>query len=165
MKCLKLFYIGVFTSLAIACSSDDNSKEADDANNSNEISDEPFSGTINESPYASQYAFGELQVDDDGAEELKFYVSDIEFNCNSDFSDISYDITGTVLTEQLGFQITTITTDTGSGKANQIGEVVDLVSINDDEAVVKVRTAGENYTLEGKFTVTICSNIEIAETN
>ncbi len=166
MKYLKLIYAGVLMSLALACSSDDSSNNKDDdSDNSNEISNEPLSGTINESPYLHKYAFGELQLDGDGAEELKFYVSDIEFDCNSDFGNISYDIRGTVLTSQLGFQITTIATNTGSGIANQTGEIVDLVSINDLEAVIKVRTDGENYTLEGKFTVTICSDLEIVETN
>lgn len=165
MKYLKLIYVGVLISMALACSSDDSNNNDEDSDNSNEISNEPFSGVINQSSYLYKYAFGELQLDDDGNEELKFYVSDIEFDCNSDFNDISFDIRGTVSASQLGFQIATIATNTGIGIANQTGEIVDLVSITDDEAVIKVRTDGENYTLEGKFTVTICPDLETVETN
>lgn len=166
MKYLKLFYLSVLMSLALACSDDDSGDNNEaEPNESNEISNEPFSGTINQVPFESKYAFGFLQLDGNEETELKFYVSENEFDCNDDFNKISYDVRGTVLIDQLGFQVTTIATDTDNGIANQTGELIDLVSIDGEEAVVKVRTSGNEYTLEGKFTVTICPNLEIKETN
>lgn len=159
MRYLKFLMLSVLMSLFFACSNDDDSSSGDnDNNNSNEISDRDFSGTINGVAFLAEYAFGELTSDDQGVEALRFYVSDTEFDCTDNLEDVNFDVRGTVVTEQLGFQITTIATNTGDLIDNQTGQGVDLVSINETEAVIKVKTFSDNYTLEGQFTVTICPN-------
>ena len=175
MKYVKLFYVGVLMSLAMACSSDDdNSTVNEDPDNSIEISNEPFSGTIGVSSFVVQSAIGQITfeafvdgqfIENDGIEKLAFKISSSEITCINDFDSVGFTVSGVVETGQLGFQITEIKTSTPTGTAIQSGGPVELVSINGNEAVIKIRTVGNNYALEGKFTVTICPSNEIMETN
>lgn len=164
MKYFKFLILSVFMSLFFACSSDDDSSTVD-TDNSNEISNEPFSGIIDGEEYAPEYAFGYLTfkgvvdgefVDNDGVEKLEFFLSDLEFDCSTEIEAIRYDVTGTIITSQLGFQTAGITTMADGVSSNETGGLVELVSINAEEAIIKVKTSGDTFALEGKFTVTIC---------
>ena len=156
MAWFRFLLLSVFMSLFLACSSDDDSSN-EETSNLNEISDEPFSGTIDGEAYAPEYIFGYL-IDEgnEDIEKLEFFLSDLEFDCSTAIDEIRYDITGEVFTNQIGFQITTISTQANGTTSNQSGGLVELVSINAQEAVIKIKTSGSTFALEGKFTVTIC---------
>ena len=169
MKYFKIVSIGFLMSLLIACSSDDDQTNVTDNGTGDvldEISDNPFSGTIDDIEFEVGGSKGELTfagvdedlrpIENDGVEKLKFILRATDFDCDIDFDRDSFAVSGIVETEQIGFQITNIETATAAGIVNESGGLVELVSINDTEAVIRIKTLGEDYDLEGRFTVTIC---------
>jgi len=164
MKYVRLFYVSMLMGLTIACSSDDDG-DGSNTNNSGEISNEPLSGTIAGDSFEVQSAIGQITfeafvdgmfIENDGIEKLEFKLSANDINCLNDFDTANFTVSGIIETEQLGFQLTDIRTVTPTGTGVQSGGPVELVSINDNEAVIKIRTTGESYELEGRFTVSIC---------
>lgn len=156
MMYFRFLALSVFMSLFLACSSDDDSSNEEE-DDSIEISDEPFSGIIDGEEYAPEYIFGNLiDEGEEDLEKLEFFLSDLEFDCSTAIDEIRYDVTGDVFTSQIGFQIRTITTQANGVSSNQSGGLVELVSINTEEAVIKIKTSGSTFALEGRFTVTIC---------
>lgn len=176
MKYLKLVTTGFLMSMLFACSSDDDANDTSDGNgNTFEISDEPFSGTIDDENFTLAAANGEItfegfedgaDVENDGVEKLRFALSSTDFDCGVDFASERFDIEATVITEELGIQNTSITTVTATGIITQARGMAEIVSINETEAEIKILTSGAdldaNYNLEGLFTVTICPEPQIS---
>lgn len=177
MKFSKVVFTGFLMSLIFACSSDDdgNPTSSGPGVNTIEISDEPFSGTIDDEDFILAAANGEITfrgfvngdfVENDGIEKLRFAISNTDFGCGVDFDTERFDITATVVTDEEGIQNTSIATVTATGIVTQALGLAEIVSINDTEAEIKILTSGAdldaNYELEGLFTVTICPEPQIS---
>ena len=169
MNNLKLIVCLISSIFLNACSSDDdNSSSGSDLNL---ISDRSFTGTINGEKFIPVAGNGRITfagfkdgsfVDDDGIEKLSVRISDETFTCNDIIFTEQTNISVTIPTEAKESQkLNVVTVISGNASpVNDLNGLAQVVSINDTEAVVKIKTdfelTGTTFNLEGKFTVAIC---------